>query len=103
MVAPQQPPATVTPLLARVAVGDRGALRECLDRYGGLVWSIARRFEASEAEDAVQEIFVDLWKSAVRYDPEVASEPTFIAMIARRRLIDRRRSRGRRPATEPMT
>ena len=88
------------PLLARAAGGDAGAVRECLVRYGGLVWSMARRFAPADAEDAVQEIFVDLWKSAGRFDPEVASEPVFVAMIARRRLIDRRRHTNRQPGTE---
>lgn len=87
-------------LLPRVAVGDPAAVRECLARFGGLVWSIARRFEPTEAEDAVQEIFLDLWRSAGRYDPSVATETAFVAMLARRRLIDRRRSRLRRPATD---
>jgi len=70
-----------------------------MDRYGGLVWSLARRltWNEADAEDAVQEIFIDLWKSAARFDPSVASEITFVAMIARRRLIDRRRRAGRRP------
>lgn len=90
------PPGEPT-LLARVAAGDAEAVRECLARYGNLVWSIARRFEPAEAEDAVQEVFLDLWKSAARFDPQIASEPAFVTMIARRRLIDRRRSRGRRP------
>jgi RNA polymerase sigma-70 factor (ECF subfamily) len=90
-------------LLGRVARGDPGAVRDCLARYGGLVWSIARRFEAHEAEDAVQEIFLDLWKSAARFDPTLASEPAFVAMIARRRLIDRRRTRQRQPTTEAIT
>lgn len=85
------------PLLRRVADGEAAAIRECLARYGNLVWSIARRFDAAEAEDAVQEIFLDLWKSAARFDPSVASEPAFVAVIARRRLIDRRRARMRRP------
>jgi RNA polymerase sigma factor (sigma-70 family) len=76
-------------------------VREVLDRYSGLVWSLARRFSPTQAdaEDAVQEIFLDVWKSAARYDPSVASEATFIAMIARRRLIDRRRRSSRRIET----
>src|SRR5436190_23330300 len=95
-------PGPAPSLLARVATGDAAAVREVLATYGGLVWSIARRFEPGDAEDAVQEIFLDLWKSAARFDPGVASEATFIAMIARRRLIDRRRSRRRRPTTEQL-
>jgi len=93
-------PAPELALLTRVAGGDPGAVRDCIARYGGLVWSIARRFEGHDAEDAVQEIFLDLWKSAARFDPRIASEPAFVAMIARRRLIDRRRTQRRRPATE---
>lgn len=100
--AHMQPAATPPPppLLGRVALGDTAAIRECLARYGNLVWSLARRFEALEAEDAVQEIFLDLWKSAARFDPAIASETAFVAMIARRRLIDRRRSRLRRPTAD---
>ena len=86
------------PVLLRVAHGELQAVKECLSRYGGLVWSLARRYAPAEAEDAVQEIFVDLWKSAARFDPAVASEAVFIAMIARRRLIDRLRSAKLRPA-----
>lgn len=93
---PPPPP----PVLGRVAAGDAVAIRECLARYGNLVWSIARRFETAEIEDAVQEIFLDLWKSAARFDPAIASEPAFVAMIARRRLIDRRRMRMRRPTAD---
>ena len=87
-------------LLARVATGDVGSMRECLATYGGLVWAIARRFDAADAEDAVQEIFLELWRHADRYDPSLASETAFVGMVARRRLIDRRRARRRRPTTE---
>ncbi len=92
-------------LLPRVANGDRAAIRECIQRYGGLVWSLAKRASASpeDAEDAVQEIFVDLWKSAPRFDPRLGQEATFVATIARRRLVDRRRQRNRRPETEPIS
>jgi RNA polymerase sigma factor (sigma-70 family) len=62
------------------------------------VWSLARRMlrNSEEAEDAVQEIFVDIWRNADRFDEEKASETTFIAMLARRRLIDKIRYSQRR-------
>ena len=89
-------------LLPRVAAGDERAVAACLDRYANLVWSLARRFTSNrtEAEDAVQEIFIDLWSSAGRYDSSKASETTFIAMLARRRLIDRLRKTRREPKME---
>lgn len=89
-------------LLQRVARGEAEAVRDCIRRFGPLVWSLARRFAGPDAEDAVQEVFVDLWRSAERYDPNVASEVAFVSMITRRRLIDRRRRVGRRPRTQDL-
>ena len=96
--------ATSSSLLHQVASGDGQAVGEVLDTYGPLVWSIARRYfgRSGEAEDAVQDAFIAVWKSAGRYDPAAAAESTFIAMIARRRMIDRLRQQGRRPATQPL-
>jgi RNA polymerase sigma-70 factor (ECF subfamily) len=83
-------------ILERVARGDQKAVRQCIDEFGGLVWAIARRMTRSraDAEDAVQDIFIDVWRSAARYDASQGSEKVFVTTIARRRLIDRIR-RGR--------
>lgn len=51
----------------------------------------------NDAEDAVQDIFIDVWKNAARFDEKQSSETTFIAMLARRRLIDRLRKSNRQP------
>ena len=85
-------------ILQRIAAGDQSAVQDCIKSYGGLVWSLARRMlrNQDDAEDAVQEIFLDVWKNASRFDPAQASETTFVAMIARRRLIDKIRHTQRR-------
>ena len=74
----------------RIARGDESALKECMDRYGGLVWSLARKWSetAADAEDASQEIFLELWKCADRFDRTAGTEPAFVTTIARRRLIE---------------
>lgn len=101
---PYNPRIVSRSILERVAAGERDAVAACVDRYGPLVWSIARRLAAdpADAEDAVQEVFIDLWNSAARFDPGKAAEATFVATIARRRLIDRLRRRSRRPVTEEL-
>ncbi len=90
------------PLLPRIAAGDERAVRECVTRYGPLVYSLARRWsaESGDIEDAVQEIFIDLWRTAARYDTARTSEAGWVAMVARRRLIDRARKRERLPSLE---
>ncbi len=90
-------------ILLRLAEGDSRATQEVIDAYGGLIWSLALRFcrTRDDAEDAVQEILVDIWKSAHRYRSARASERVFVSMIARRRLIDRLRRDKRRGEVEP--
>lgn len=95
-------------ILQRIAAGDNAAVDECLTRHGGVVWALARRAcpNRADAEDAVQEILLQVWRSASQYDPAVASEQTFIAMLARRKLIDRfRRGKNKLPSQslEPET
>jgi len=91
-------------VLQGIASGDQSAVRACIDEYGALVWSLARRLSrtTADAEDAVQEIFLDVWKSAARFDASQGSEKMFIAMIARRRLIDRLRKKSAEPTMEPV-
>lgn len=91
-------PQRLPTLLQRVARGEDDALQLCIDAYAPLVWSLARRLcpSALDAEDAVQEIFIALWKSAAQYDPARASESTWVTTVARRKLIDQRRRSARR-------
>ena len=88
----------------RISQNDETAVEECLSEYGGLVWSLAKRFcrDDSEAEDATQEIFLEIWKNAHKYDPAISAESTFISMLARRRLIDRVRKNSRSLDTVPI-
>ena len=92
------------PTLPRVAQGDRLAMSECINRHSPLVWSLARRFcdNTADAEDLVQDVFIELWKNASRFNPALASETTFVAMITRRRLVDRGRKLRSRPMPEPL-
>jgi RNA polymerase sigma-70 factor (ECF subfamily) len=86
-------------ILADVAAGHPEAMEACIAEYGGMIWSLALRMSPTreDAEEGVQEVFTDVWKHARRFDPAVSSETTFVAMIARRRLIDRHRRRDARP------
>jgi RNA polymerase sigma factor (sigma-70 family) len=91
-------------VLQRIASGEQAAVRECIAEYGALVWSLARRLtrSPSDAEDATQEIFLDIWRSAARFDATQGSDKVFIAMIARRRLIDRLRKTTNEPPMDPV-
>lgn len=88
-----------TPILPRIAQGEANAFEDFINAYGNLVWSIAKKFahNAEDAEDAVQEVFMEIWQTAGRFDETKASEVTFISLIARRRLIDRVRKVYRQP------
>jgi len=77
-------------ILARIAAGENGSFELLIEKYGNLVWSIGKKFlyRQSDVEDAVQEVFIAIWKSANKFDPQKAKEITFVSMIARRRFID---------------
>lgn len=86
-------------LMSRVASGDESAISELYERFGALVFKASRQVlnSRAEAEDASQEIFVRLWKTADRFDPRRARLVTWVMLIARRHLIDRLRRKVARP------
>ena len=77
-------------ILKLIVKGEDRAFNLLIEKYGNLVWSIGRKFlyKESDVEDAVQEVFIAIWKAAEKFDHTKASEVTFISMIARRRFID---------------
>jgi len=85
--------------LQRISGGDEHAVAACVDEYGDLIWRLASRYldrAKTDIEDAVQEVFVELWLHAGRFDPEKGSEPAFVATLAHRRIIDYQRRLGSR-------
>jgi len=75
-------------ILQRVACFERNAVGECLEKYGNLIWALAKTYTntTEEAEEAVEKIFLDIWQNAGFFDPAGMDEKTFILLIARRRL-----------------
>ncbi len=88
-------------VLQRIAGGDQSAVRECIEIFGPLVWGMARRMSRTpaDAEDATQEIFIEIWRSASRFSAALGTDRVFIATIARRRLIDRLRGKSSQRST----
>jgi len=88
------------PILPKIVDGDSAAFQKMVDRFGGLVWTLASKAlrNRADVEDATQEIMTEIWRSASRYNEKIGSEVTFVTVIARRRLWDRLRKMTRRPA-----
>jgi RNA polymerase sigma factor (sigma-70 family) len=90
-------------LVALVARADDGALAELYDRFGHVAYGLALRVvrDPALAEDAVQEAFLAVWRSAARFVPERAKASTWILTLVHRRAVDVvRREEPRR--TEPL-
>jgi RNA polymerase sigma-70 factor (ECF subfamily) len=86
-------------LVARCAKGDEGALSELYDLFGRAAYALALRIvrDASQAEDVVQEAFLDLWKSAARFDPSRSRPASYLLTFVHRRAVDLVRREQARP------
>lgn len=85
-------------LMQSVAANQQSGVGELYDRFGSLVYRMAMQAlpTRDEADDAVQEVFVRLWKTADRYDPRKAALVTWVMLITRRHIVDKlRRKRAR--------
>jgi RNA polymerase sigma-70 factor (ECF subfamily) len=82
-------------LIAKVMRRDRRAFDLFYDRYAQIIFNLCTRIlkDENEAEDVMQEIFVQIWKDADRFDASRASVKTWLFTIARSRALDRYRSR----------
>lgn len=98
LVAPE--PMTDGELIARVGDGDQGAFELLYRRYARPVFALALRRlgDRGRAEDAVQETFASVWRSARSYRRERGPGAPWLYAVARNAIVDRRRSLGEPPA-----
>lgn len=92
-------------VLRRVAQGDTTALAVLHRRHAALARGLAFRVlrDRDLAEDAVQEAFVDLWKTAAKFDPARSSVRSWICVLAHRRAVDLARRDARRRLADGTT
>lgn len=81
-------------LLVAVALGDHSAFGELYRRTWGHVFTVVRQclIDESQSEEVAQDVFLEVWQTAARFDVSRGSVITWLATLARRRAIDRVRS-----------
>ena len=92
-------------LIQRAAAQDREAFSQLYDRFSTWVFSLAMRMlrAQSDAEDLLQEVFMQVWRQAGSYSQERGSPEAWIINIARSRAIDKLRSIRRRDKSFVLT
>jgi RNA polymerase sigma-70 factor, ECF subfamily len=85
-------------MIARIGRRDQAAFSALYDRLSGPLYSLAMKMlgDPAEAQDALQEVFLQIWSRAGTYDPEQSSVFSWTVLLTRSRVIDRLRARGRR-------
>jgi RNA polymerase sigma-70 factor, ECF subfamily len=98
-----QPVTSDGDLIQRAATGDRSAFEDLYRRYARPVFGLALRRlgDRGRAEDAVQETFTSVWRSAATYRPERGPGAPWIYAVARNAIVDRARARTELPADIP--
>jgi RNA polymerase sigma-70 factor (ECF subfamily) len=88
-------------LVRRMAAREEPAMAELYDRYAPVMLAVVRRIlgPAADAEEVLQESFLQAWIQADRFDPGRSSVATWLVLIARSRALDRLRSRRSRERT----
>ncbi|MFG3489445.1 sigma-70 family RNA polymerase sigma factor [Streptomyces sp. NPDC047972] len=81
-------------LMGRVALGDQQAFTAVFDAVSGPVLGLVRTVlrDAAQSEEVAQEVLVEVWRTAARYQPERGSVMNWVLMLAHRRAVDRVRS-----------
>jgi RNA polymerase sigma-70 factor, ECF subfamily len=89
--------ATDADLASGFADGDDSCLEESFRRWGSLIYTVAYRAlnSSSEAEDITQQVFVGAWQARAGYRESKGSLAGWLLGIARHRIVDRQRARGR--------
>jgi RNA polymerase sigma-70 factor (ECF subfamily) len=90
-------------LIQRAAGGDRSAFEQLYQRYARPVFGLALRRlgDRGRAEDAVQETFASIWRSAASYRPDRGPGAPWLYAVARNAIVDRARMRGDLPSEIP--
>ena len=80
--------------MARVARGDEQAFAAVYDRFANRVYGLVRRVlrNPAQSEEVTQEVFVEAWRQARRYESSRGSVATWLLTLAHRRAVDRVRS-----------
>jgi len=81
-------------LLALVARGDQTAFESVYDRFAGPVYGLVRKVlrDPAQSEEVAQEVLLEVWRTASRFDPARGSAAAWVMTIAHRRAVDRVRS-----------